>query len=188
MQLFSKWICRFLKGDEEKKEGEESGIHNYPPQTGILCMCMCVSACRHVCISECFLKNLYLLFSEAHIIFGNGIKHKKSMKNAYSLFLRVPLFTFQPPEGPFLLQSRRHRCTRCLTGPKEAGSGRRKKWSALGGVGMLLSSPQLLASSSLLSNAIPVRQTLSHTNSHRYTHVEEFWLHSRAPMGARKGP
>lgn len=91
------------------------------------------------------------------------------MKNAYSLFLRVPLFTFQPPEGPFLLLSGRHRRSSCLTGPREAGSGRRNQWGALGGVGMLLSSPQLLASASLLSNAIPVRPTLSHTNTHSHT-------------------
>ncbi len=88
------------------------------------------------------------------------------MKNAYSLFLRVPLFTFQPPEGPFLLLSGCHRRSSCLTGPREAGSGRRNQWGALGGVGMLLSSPQLLASASLLSNAIPARPTLLHTGKH----------------------
>lgn len=37
------------------------------------------------------------------------------MKNAYSLFLRIPLFTFQPPEGPFLLLSGRHRRAGCWT-------------------------------------------------------------------------
>lgn len=32
----------------EKKEGEESGIHNNPPQTGILCMCVCLRADMYV--------------------------------------------------------------------------------------------------------------------------------------------
>ena len=90
MQLFSKWICRFLKGDEEKKKkkkkkngGEESGIHNNPPQNGILCMW---GVCVDIYVYVCFLINLYLLFSEAHIIFGNGIKHKKKKKHEKCLF------------------------------------------------------------------------------------------------------
>lgn len=107
------------------------------------------------------------------------------MKNAYSLFLRVPLFTFQPPEGPFLLLSGRHRRSSCLTGLREAGSGRRNQWGALGGVGMLLSSPQLLASASLLSNAIPARPTLSHTNKHIHTDTH---THTWRNSGFNQGP
>lgn len=107
------------------------------------------------------------------------------MKNAYSLFLRVPLFTFQPPEGPFLLLSRRHRCSRCLTGPREAASGRRNQWGVLGGVGMLLSSPQLLASASLLSNAIPERPTVTHRSTQ--THTRGGILASiKGPRGSEK--
>lgn len=105
------------------------------------------------------------------------------MKNAYSLVLRVPLFTFQPPEGPFLLLSGRHRRSSCLTGPRDAGSGRRNQWGALGGVGMLLSAPQLLASASLLSNAIPARLTLSHTN--KRIHID---THTWRNSGFNQGP
>lgn len=69
------------------------------------------------------------------------------------------------------------------------GSGRRNQWGALGGVGMLLSSPQLLASVSLLSNAIPARLTRSHTNTsiHTDTHTRGGILASiNGPHGRQK--
>ena len=90
---------------------EESGIHNNPPQTGAVCVC------ARTCMCTCSLMNLYLLSSEAHVIFGNGIKHtttkKKSMKNAYSLFPLVFLSSGSSvPRGLLLLaalQRRRRR-------------------------------------------------------------------------------
>lgn len=68
---------QIFKGRWGEKRGGRIRYSQLPSLTGSLCVCMCVSACRHVCVRECFLKNLYLLFSEAHIIFGNGIKPKK---------------------------------------------------------------------------------------------------------------
>lgn len=100
-------------------------------------------------------------------------------------FFRVPLFTFQPPEGPFLLQSGCHCHSGCLTGLREAGSVRKNQRGALGGVGMLLSSPQLLASASLLSNAIPAGPTRSHANTFTYTRGGILAL-TRGPHGREK--
>lgn len=55
----------------------------------------------------CFLINLHPLFSQAQIIFGNGIKHKKHEKYIFSRsFFSVPLFTLQFPKGPFSFPER----------------------------------------------------------------------------------
>lgn len=100
-----------------------------------LAVCVCARAC--VCVSMCghvFLKIFTFCFQRPTLFLEMAL-NTKSMKNAYSLFLRVPLFTFQTPEGPFLLLSGRHRRSGCLTGPREAGRRRRNQWGALGGVG-----------------------------------------------------
>lgn len=193
MQLFSKWICRFLKGDEEKKEGEESGIHSSPPQTAGVCtclrVCVCVYACGHVCACV-FLKIFTFCFLRPTLFLEMAL-NTKSMKNAYSLFLRIPLFTLQTPEGPFLLLSGRHRRSGCLTGPREAGERKEEPMGCFRWGGILLSSPQLLASASLLSNAIPASPSLTHTDMHIHTDAHT-WRNSGfnqgPPWEREKGP
>lgn len=72
-------------------------------------MCTCV-----------FLINLYLLFSEAHIIFGNGIKHKKKHEKCLFSLSARSFIHFPASRGAFfLLLSGRHRRSGCLTGPRE---------------------------------------------------------------------
>lgn len=159
-----------------------------------LAVCVCARACVCVCVyvRTCFLKNLYLLFSEAHIIFGNGIKHKKHEKCLFSLSAHS-FIHFPDSRGAF---SSPERAPSPLQLPNWTKGGWETKEEPMGCFrwgGILLSSPQLLASASLLSNAIPASLSLAHTHkhthSHRRAHVEEFWLQSRVPMGERgKGP
>lgn len=145
-----------------------------------------VSMCGHV-----FLKIFTFCFQRPTLFLEMAL-NTKSMKNAYSLFLRVPLFTFQTPEGPFLLLSGRHRRSGCLTGPREAGRRRRNQWGALGGVGFCClrhSCWQVRPFCLMQSQQAWVSHTHKHADSHRRAHVEEFWLQSRVPMGERgKGP
>lgn len=78
----------------KKKRGKNKVFTAILPKLAFL-QSVCVCLCVNVVPSES------LLFSEAHIIFGNDIKHKKSMKNAYLLFPCVPLFTFQDSQRAF---------------------------------------------------------------------------------------
>lgn len=102
------------------------------------------------------------------------------MKNAYSLFLCIPLFSFQTPEGPFLPPARAPsplplpNWTRGCWEPKEERMGR-FRWSRM----------------------LPLLCSALHWHEHLFCLAQSqkasftrggILAGSRAPMGARKGP
>jgi len=143
----------------EKKRGKNQVFRATLPK---LALCVCVSAWGHFCARIWFLINLYLLFSKAHIIFGNDIKHKKHEKCLFSL---SALFFIHSPDsrGAFSFPERAPSPLWLPNWTQEGWVWKEERMGCFRWGGMLLSSPQLLASASPLSNAIPACLTLSHT-------------------------
>lgn len=165
--------------EEKKKEGEESGIHSNAPQTGILCTCVCVR------VRTCILINLCFLGPTLFLEMALKKTGKKGMKNAYSLFLCIPLFTFQTPEGSFFTphpRSGRHRRSSCLTGPGEAGSGRRNEWWWGGGFKWGGEAAALTTATGKSDSFVPENLILTSTRGGILAPV------CGAPMGGGEGP
>lgn len=152
-----------------KKRGKNQVFTATLPKLAV-CVCarVCVCVCVRTCMCTCFLKNLYLLFSELHIIFGNGIKHKKHGKCLFSLS-PCSFIHFPDSRGAFSSPERVPSSLRLPNWTKGGWETKEEPMGCFRWGGILLSSPQLLASASLLSNAIPASLSLAHTQAYTFT-------------------
>lgn len=91
VQLFSKWICRFLKGDEEGKKRGKNQVFNTTLPKLALCVPVCVCGRARTCMCVCVDRRLGfpILFWEMEF---NQRREKGNFLSFLPSFIHIQVF------------------------------------------------------------------------------------------------